>query len=56
MYLKDDVIGPESLAIRGDRLFTGLADGRLVEIGKNNLDNLKTVTKQYTAESGCGKC
>lgn len=55
MYLKDNIIGPESLAIKGDRLFSGLADGRIVEIDKNKLDKIKTIVKQFSDKSDCGE-
>lgn len=36
--LLNEVVGPEAMAQRGNLLYTGLADGRLIEV---NLDNLK---------------
>ncbi|CAG2178492.1 unnamed protein product, partial [Oppiella nova] len=37
LLLKGVVIGPESLAIKDNFIYTGLADGRLVEINKKTL-------------------
>ncbi|KAI1289893.1 Adipocyte plasma membrane-associated protein [Halotydeus destructor] len=38
LLLKGHVFGPESLAIKGDYLYTGLSDGRIVEIDLENGD------------------
>lgn len=35
--LKDMIIGPESMAEKDDFIYTGLADGRLVEVNKKTL-------------------
>lgn len=45
LLLKDkDITGPESLAIRGDLLYTGLIDGRIVELNLNN-GKVRNVTR-----------
>lgn len=36
--LKGKILGPESLVFRGDELFTGLMDGRIVKINTKTLD------------------
>lgn len=51
---ENTIIGPESMAMKGDSLFTGLADGRLVEINKNNMNQIKTLTRFHTKGSQCG--
>lgn len=49
------VVGPESLAIKDDLLYTGLADGRLVEVDLQN-GHIRDVTRfSPSSAKGCGK-
>lgn len=51
--VKDQVYGPESLAITADSIYTGLADGRLIEINKKTL-KIKEIAK-FQNQPICGE-
>ena len=51
--LNGQIVGPESFAERGDYLYTGLADGRLVEINKESL-KLRDITR-FGIKTDCSK-
>ncbi|RWS13058.1 adipocyte plasma membrane-associated protein-like protein [Dinothrombium tinctorium] len=44
ILLRDKVIGPESLIVTDSFIYTGLSDGRLIEIDKESL-NFRTITR-----------
>ncbi|RWS31106.1 adipocyte plasma membrane-associated protein-like protein [Leptotrombidium deliense] len=44
LFLKDKVVGPESLVISRGFIYAGLADGRIIEIDKESL-NFRLVTR-----------
>ena len=53
-WLKDELIGPESLLVKGDLIYTGLGDGRLVEINKKT-NKIRTVAYfKRPGAKGCG--
>ncbi|XP_015789505.1 adipocyte plasma membrane-associated protein [Tetranychus urticae] len=52
--LKSKIIGPEALAVKGNKIYTGLGDGRLVVIDKESL-NIKTIANLADPNAiGCG--
>ena len=53
LLLKNQIVGPESLAISNDSIYTGLIDGRLVAINKKTL-KVKEITK-FQNQAICGK-
>lgn len=50
--LKDVIVGPESMAEKDQFIYTGLADGRLVEVDKHTL-KLRDITR-FGTKSDCG--
>lgn len=53
LLLKDQIVGPESMVIVNDSIYTGLADGRVVEINKKSL-KVKDIAK-FQNKPICGK-
>ena len=50
--LKDVIVGPESMVEKDDFIYTGLADGRLVEVNKITL-KVRDITR-FGTKTNCG--